>query len=100
MEWIETALDACIKLSLGEEIDLSKGPLAKAYFAGQGLCLDIRNPFTKKVDEVIKLSWDQETTSFFSGGPKRLLSIAALKKLKKLMQLNDIKYLEKEHICG
>lgn len=99
MEWIENALDTSIKMSLGEKIDLSKGPLASVYFAGIGLYFDIRNPFTKKIDEVIRLNWNEEVMNFFSGGPKRLLSLNALRKLRKLMQLNDIKFSEKEHIC-
>lgn len=70
-------------------IDLT-GPdgndLTNIYFVGQGLCLDVKDAIGTQ--DIITLSWEKETFGYFSGGPRRLLSLSALRKLQRLMDLN------------
>lgn len=47
---------------------------------------------TNGTRDVITLSWDSECFGYFSGGPRRLLSLKALRKLQELMDLNEINY--------
>jgi len=100
MEFIENSIEIGIKIS--EARDRGKkmhvrdfgGPygndLINLYFVGQGLCLDVRDAIGSV--EVITLSWEKETFGYFSGGPRRLLSLPALRKLKRLMVLNEINH--------
>jgi hypothetical protein len=100
MEFIENSIDIGIKISEARDRGETKyvndfsGPwgndLTNIYFVGQGLCLDVKDAISSL--DVITLSWDRETFGYFSGGPRRLLSLPALRKLQRLMDLNGINY--------
>jgi hypothetical protein len=99
-EFIENSIDIGIKISEARDRGETKyvndfsGPwgndLTNIYFVGQGLCLDVKDAIGSQ--EVITLSWDRETFGYFSGGLRRLLSLPALRKLQRLMDLNGINY--------
>lgn len=103
VEFIENSIDIGIKISEARDRGESKriedfsGPwgndLTNIYFVGQGLCLDVKDAIGSQ--EVITLSWDKETFGYFSGGLRRLLSLPALRKLERLMDLNGINYQHK-----
>jgi hypothetical protein len=57
--------------------------LTNAYFAGATLCLDVKDAINDI--DVITICHSDETYGYFSGGPRRLLSIKALKDLEELM---------------
>lgn len=107
MEFIENSIDIGIKISEARDQGQSKhvndfsGPygndLTNIYFVGQGLCLDVKD--AAGTQDVITLSWDKETFGYFSGGPRRLLSLSALRKLQRLMDLNGINYEPKEMLA-
>lgn len=106
MEFIENSIEIGIKLSeassRGEKKyinDFSSydNDLTNIYFVGQGLCLDVKDPIGDR--DIITLSWDSECFGYFSGGLRRLLSIKALRSLKKLMDLNGINYKHKENLA-
>lgn len=100
MGFIENSIDIGIKISEARDqgeskwIDDFSGPygndLTNIYFVGQGLCLDVKDAIGSQ--EVITLSWEKENFGYFSGGIRRLLSISALRKLQRLMDLNKINY--------
>ena len=106
-EFIENSIDMGIKISearnQGEQksIDDFSGPygndLTNIYFAGQGLCLDVKDAIGSR--DVITLSWGSECFGFFSGGPRRLLPLSTLRKLQKLMDLNEINYEPKKMLA-
>jgi hypothetical protein len=97
-EFIENSIKIGIQLSeyreKGEKKyinDVSPGnDLKSIYFAGQTLCLDTRDEFGQEA--VITLSWDEESFGLFSGGPRRLLSLNALRDLDTLMKKNNINH--------
>jgi hypothetical protein len=103
MEFIENSIDIGIKISEARDRGETKyvndfnGPwgndLTDIYFVGRGLCLDVKDDIGSQ--EVITLSLDTETFGYFSGGHRRLLSIRALRKLQRLMDLNKINYQHK-----
>lgn len=107
MEFIENSIDIGIKISEARDQGETKylndfsGPwgndLTNIYFIGQGLCLDVKDAVGSQ--EVITLSWDSECFGFFSGGPRRLLSLQALRKLQRLMDLNGINYQPKKNLA-
>lgn len=107
MEFIENSIDIGIKISEARDREETKyvndfsGPwgndLTNIYFVGQGLCLDVKDAIGSQ--EVITLSWDKETFGYFSGGQRRLLSLPALRKLQRLMDLNGINYQPKETLA-
>ena len=99
LKFIENSIDIGIKISKakldGKTEYINKhsyfyNDLTNIYFAGQGLCLDVKDAIGTQ--DVITLSWDSECFGYFSGGPRRLLSLKALRKLQKLMDLNGINY--------
>ena len=99
MEFIENSIQIGIKLANGEaktidELSPYGNDLKNLYFVGQGLCLDVKDAIGSA--DVITLSWDKETFGFFSGGPRRLLSLPALRGLQELMDLCEINYEPKE----
>ena len=106
MEFIENSINIGIKISEARDQGESKriegfsGPwgndLTNIYFVGQSLCLAVKDAIGSQ--EVITLSWDKETFGYFSGGLRRLLSLPALRKLKRLMDLNGINYQPKENL--
>jgi hypothetical protein len=101
MEFIENSINIGIQLSesslKGEPkyiSDISSGnDLKRIYFAGRTLCLDTEDEF--KQEMVITIVWDDESFGLFSGGPRRLLSLNALRGMKKLMELNEINHEDK-----
>lgn len=107
MEFIENSIDIGIKISEARDQGQSKyvndfsGPygndLTNIYFVGQGLCLDVKDAAGTR--DVIILNWDKETFGYFSGGPRRLLSLPALRGLQELMDLNGINYEAKEMLA-
>jgi hypothetical protein len=106
MEFIENSIDIGIKISEARDRGETKyvndfsGPwsndLTNIYFIGQGLCLDVKDSIGSQ--DVITMSWDNETFGYFSGGKRRLLSLSALRKLQRLMDLNEISYQPKNII--
>ena len=104
MEFIENSIDIGIKLSKARERgevkyinDFSEpygNDLTNIYFAGQGLYLDVKDAIGTV--DIIKLNWEEESFGYFSGGPRRLLSLKALRKLQVLIDLNGINYEPKE----
>lgn len=99
LKFIENSIDIGIKISKakldGKTEYINKysyfyNDLKNIYFVGQGLCLDVKDAIGTQ--DVITLSWDSECFGYFSGGPRRLLSLKTLRKLKELMDLNGIKY--------
>lgn len=102
MEFIENSIQIGIKLSKGEaktieELSPYGNDLTNIYFVGQGLCLDVKDAIGSV--DVITLSCDKETFGFFSGGPRRLLSLPALRGLQELMDLCEINYEPKEMLA-
>jgi hypothetical protein len=100
-EFIENSINIGIQLaeaSAKEEKkyinDFSQGnDLKNIYFIGSGLVLDVCDEFNQS--DVITISHDSECFGSFTGGPRRLLSIAAIRKLEKLMQLCEINHTTK-----
>jgi hypothetical protein len=99
MEFIENSIQIGIQISQArdrgetrhiEDFSQFDNDLKNIYFVGQGLCLDVKDPIGTL--DVITLSWDRETFGYFSGGPRRLLSLKALRSLRQLMDLNGIQY--------
>jgi hypothetical protein len=98
IEFIENSIEIGIKQTeavlKGEKKyinDFSPGnDLKNMYFAGAGLVLDTQDEFGQ--EDVITISHDSESFGSFNGGPRRLLSIKAIRSLEKLMQLCKIKY--------
>jgi len=64
-------------------------PIKSVYFAGRTLFLDVE--FNGKLD-AITLVHSEETFGFFSGGPRRLMSIKALRLMEDLMVDCEIKH--------
>ena len=64
-------------------------PIKKVYFVGRTLCLDIKRG---DILDVITLVHSEETFGFFSGGPRRLMSIKALRLMEELMSNCKIKH--------
>jgi len=103
MEFIENSINIGIQLAeasqRGEKKyinDYSPGnDLKNIYFVGAGLVLDTQDEFGQ--EDVITLSHDSESFGSFSGGPRRLLSIKAIRNLEKLMQLCKIKHNPKNY---
>lgn len=101
MEFIENSIEIGIKLAEAAEKgetkyinDFSPGnDLKNIYFVGAGLVLDTRDEFGQ--EDVITISHESESFGSFSGGPRRLLSIKAIRNLEKLMQLCWIKHTPK-----
>ena len=98
-EFIENSIDIGIKISEARNLGETKhigdyspygNDLTNIYFAGQGLCLDVKNAIGDR--DVITLSWNSECFGYFSGGLRRLLPLSTLRKLQKLMDLNQINY--------
>jgi hypothetical protein len=99
MEFIENSIQIGIQISQArdrgetrhiEDFGQFDNDLKNIYFVGQGLCLDVKDLIGTL--DVITLSWDRETFGYFSGGPRRLLSLKALRSLRQLMDLNGIQY--------
>ncbi len=100
MGFIENSIDIGIKISEARDRGESKwiddfrepygNDLTNIYFVGQGLCLDVKDAIGDR--DVITLSWSSECFGYFSGGQRRLLSLPALRKLQRLMDLNKINY--------
>jgi hypothetical protein len=101
IEFIENSISIGIQIAesvlSGEKKyidDFSPGnDLKKIYFVGSGLILDVCDEFNQT--DVITISHDSECFGSFTGGPRRLLSIAAIRKLEKLMQLCVINHIPK-----
>ena len=102
MEFIENSIEIGIKLAeasaKGEEKYINDfspygNDLKNIYFVGAGLVLDTRDEFGQ--EDVITISHESECFGSFSGGPRRLLSIKAIRNLEKLMQLCKIKHTPK-----
>ena len=102
IEFIENSIEIGIKLAEashnGEERyieDFSPygNDLKNIYFVGAGLVLDTRDEFSQ--EDVIIISHDIESFGSFNGGPRRLLSIKAIRSLEKLMQLCEVKHTPK-----
>jgi len=103
MSFIERSLKIGIKISKASlnnkteyinKYSYYHNDLKNIYFAGQTLCLDVEDAIGTR--DVLTLSWDSECFGYFSGGPRRLLSLKALRKLQELMDLNGINYEPKE----
>lgn len=106
LKFIENSIDIGIKISKakldGKTEYINKysyfyNDLKNIYFAGQVLCLDIKDDIGTQ--NIITLSWDSECFGYFSGGPRRLLSLKALRKLQELMYLNEINYEPKKMLA-
>lgn len=107
MEFIENSIDIGIKMSktrdqgLSKHVDDFSGPygndLTNIYFVGRVLYLDVKDAAGNQ--DAITLNWDEETFGYFSGGPRRLLSLPALRGLQELMDLNGINYEPKEMLA-
>ena len=103
-EFIENSIRVGIQLSeyrdKGEKKyikDVSPGnDLKNIYFAGQTLCLDTKDEFGQ--EDVITISWNDESFGLFSGGARRLLSLNALRDLDTLMKMNNINHEPKPFI--
>jgi hypothetical protein len=94
MEFIEHSLEIMIKIAKDPNLsisDVSSGTdLKRAYFVGQGLCLDTKDEFSQ--EEVITVNWSDKRFGLFSGGPRVPLSLVALERLQTLMDLCNINY--------
>lgn len=102
MEFIENSIKIGIDIKKGEAKGITKNiesgtDLKRIYFVGQGLVLDTEDEFGDT--DVITINWSDENFGSFMGGPRRLLSITALRDLKILMNLCKIKYTDKEFLC-
>ena len=102
MEFIENSIEIGIKLAeasvKGEKKYINDfspygNDLKNIYFVGAGLVLDTRDEFGQ--EDVITISHDAESFGSFSGGPRRLLSIKAVRSLEKLMQFCEVKHTPK-----
>ena len=101
MDFIENSIKIGIKISESSDNcekkyvnDFDIKGLTNIYFVGRGLCLDIKDKSGNP--SVITISWDSESVGYFKGGPRKLLSLKSLRNLRKLMDLNGIKYSNKE----
>lgn len=54
-----------------------------SYFAGGTLCIDIE---FKGENEVLTLNLNNESVGFFSGGPRKLISLNDLKRIKEIKE--------------
>jgi hypothetical protein len=102
MEFIENSISIGIKLAeashRGERKHINdyspySNDLKRIYFVGAGLVLDTRDEFGQ--EDVITISHESECFGSFAGGPRRLLSIDAVRNLEKLMQLCEINHTPK-----
>jgi hypothetical protein len=94
MEFIEHSLEIVIKIAKEPTLninDVSSGTdLKRAYFVGQGLCLDTMDEFGD--EDVITVNWSDKCFGLFSGGPRVPLSTVALERLQTLMDLCNVNY--------
>jgi hypothetical protein len=94
IEFIENSINVGIKLAENHFTYIPSGSdLKKIYFVGASLVLDCVDEFGQ-TDSII-INHDSETFGSFNGGPRRLLSINAIRNLEKLMELLKIKYTPK-----
>ena len=102
MEFIENSINIGIQLAEARQRGEKKyindfspygNDLKNIYFVGAGLVLDTRDEFGQ--EDVITISHGEESFGSFSGGPRRLLSIKAIRNLEKLMQLCEVKHTPK-----
>lgn len=102
MEFIENSINIGVQIieaaNRGENKTINDfspcgNDLKRIYFVGAGLVLDTRDEFGQ--EDVITISHDAESFGSFSGGPRRLLSITAIRSLEKLMQLCEVKHTPK-----
>lgn len=91
MEFIEFSLQVCIETVQGKRQHFPDyTDLRRAYFAGRTLCLDTRDKLGN--EDVITLSFEEETFGLFSGGFRRLMSIKAVRQLEELNRLCNINH--------
>lgn len=102
MEFIENSINIGVQIAEAADRGENKtindfspygNDLKRIYFVGAGLVLDTRDEFGQ--EDVITISHEDETFGSFSGGPRRLLSIKAIRNLEKLMQLCEINHTPK-----
>ena len=76
-----------------QEIKKEVAPwLKNMYFTGATLCVDM---YSNNELDVMTFCHSDETVGFFSGGPRKLLSIESCKMLENLMVLSNIKHNKK-----
>jgi len=89
---IDQVLRIVLSLAKGETEHSSVPWMTGLYFAGATLCVDTNLPDR---EDTYTFCHSDETTGFFSGGLRRLLSIKSCKLLEEIMILSEINHTKK-----
>lgn len=81
---IEALIDKVVDASVDSPSEINENIKYKnSYFAGGTLCIDIE---FKGENEVLTFNLNNESVGFFSGGPRKLISLNDLQRIKEIKE--------------